>query len=512
MDLVVFASLKQSAQVSKLREAFDESSLPFRVDLFVWDDVPDEFRRHIAADHVVLVRSREIALAGEYENGSDEIRTVTLNDVADILMGQSPPGSTYNETGDGPPFFQGVRDFSYRFPTPRVYCSAPSRIAHPGDILLSIRAPIGRVNIAPEECAIGRGLACIRPRNERDARFLEFALRSLETHWTTIEGSGSVFGNATRSDLESLELPWPSQRHDIARILGALDDKIELNRRMNQTLEEIARALFKSWFIDFDPVRAKAALKQHTPKHHSAPTGEPSLNGATPAAEWTVERARACLTGLDPQIADLFPDRLVPSELGEIPEGWKIRPLVQDFRITMGQSPPGKTYNQIGIGMPLYQGRTDFGFRYPGYRVYCDAPTRLAKPGDTLVSVRAPVGDVNMTLDECCIGRGVAAVRHSSDSKSYTYYSMRALRPTFNLFEAEGTVFGSLSKTSFHSMARTCPVNRLVAEFDSLCSPIDSHIEANELEIATLATQRDALLPKLVTGELRAKEIVCESR
>ena len=323
------------------------------------------------------------------------------------------------------------------------------------------------------------------------------------------QATGSTFPNVSAKQLA--EIPYPTfsetEQRAIAHILGTLDDKIELNRRMNQTLEDMARALFKSWFVDFDPVRAKTTLKQH-----ADPAARLSRNGAARAGEWTVERARAYLDAMDPQIADLFPDRLVPSELGEIPEGWKIRPLVQDFRITMGQAPPGKTYNQIGIGMPLYQGRTDFGFRYPGYRVYCDAPTRLAKPGDTLVSVRAPVGDVNMTLDECCIGRGVAAVRHSSDSKSYTYYSMRALRPTFNLFEAEGTVFGSLSKTSFHSMARTCPVNRLVAEFDSLCSPIDSHIEANELEIATLATQRDALLPKLVTGELRAKEIVCESR
>lgn len=104
---------------------------------------------------------------------------VCLGDVAEIIMGQSPPGETYNERGDGLPFFQGVADFNYRHPTPRVYCSAPSRVAQPGDILLSVRAPIGRVNVADRKCAIGRGLSIIRPRNREDARYLEFSLRAL---------------------------------------------------------------------------------------------------------------------------------------------------------------------------------------------------------------------------------------------------------------------------------------------------------------------------------------------
>jgi len=221
-------------------------------------------------------------------------RVNRLGEVAEIAMGQSPPGHTYNEDGDGLPFFQGVRDFTYRFPTPRVYCTAPSRIAEPGDILLSIRAPIGRVNVAKERCATGRGIAIIRPHSRGDGRFIEFVLRHLESHWQIIEGGGSVFGNAKRTDLESLELPWPVSgcRYRIASILGSLDDKIELNRRTNRTLERMAQVLFKSWFIDFDPVHAKTA-------------GNPTASG------------------LPDHLAALFPDRLVDSELGEIPEGWE---------------------------------------------------------------------------------------------------------------------------------------------------------------------------------------------
>ena len=108
----------------------------------------------------------------------------------------------------------------------------------------------------------------------------------------------------------------------------------------------------------------------------------------------------------------------------------------------MGQSPPGGTYNGEQNGLPFYQGRTDFGFRFPTRRIYCSAPTRYAKPGDTLVSVRAPVGDINMANEECCIGRGVAAVRHKSGAPSFTYHSMANLYPDFARFEAEGTGVG----------------------------------------------------------------------
>lgn len=185
-----------------------------------------------------------------------EWKEVRLGDVAAIIMGQSPPGTTYNEKGQGLPFFQGVKDFSNRYPQKRMYCTAPKKIAEPGDILFSVRAPIGEINRAAERCCIGRGLAAIRGSNKFDTDFIEYVLRYLRHEWSVLEGEGAVFGNAKKSDLENLVIPWPdrSERHAIAHILGTLDDKIELLRRMNETLEAMARALFKSWFVDFDPV------------------------------------------------------------------------------------------------------------------------------------------------------------------------------------------------------------------------------------------------------------------
>jgi len=263
----------------------------------------------------------------------------------------------------------------------------------------------------------------------------------------------------------------PNEQKAIARILGTLDDKIELNRRMNATLEAMARALFQSWFVDFDPVHAKAAGRQPT--------------------------------GMDAQTAALFPDSFQSSELGEIPKGWSLESVGSVFHLTMGQSPPGDTYNEHGNGMPFYQGRTDFGFRFPTRRMFCTAPTRLAKARDTLVSVRAPVGDINMAIEDCCIGRGVAAVRHKQAAASFTYYAMANLRPHFANYESEGTVFGAINKGNFEKLPIINPSDEILTAFEKIAGPIDEQIRANETQSRTLATLRDSMLPKLLSGQIR---------
>jgi type I restriction enzyme S subunit len=145
---------------------------------------------------------------------------------------------------------------------------------------LSVRTPIGRVNVADRTCAIGRGLTIIRPKAQKDGRYLEFVLRTLEPTWHLIEGGGSVFGNATRRDLQTLRIPWHEnacERRAIAHILGTLDDKIEVDRGMSQTLEAMARALFKSWFVDFEPVRAKCRGESPTRPYKPLHSGQSAV-------------------------------------------------------------------------------------------------------------------------------------------------------------------------------------------------------------------------------------------
>ena len=193
--------------------------------------------------------------------------------------------------------------------------------------------------------------------------------------------------------------------------------------------------------------------------------------------------------------------------MGKIPSGWQVGTVGNDYNLTMGQSPPGRTYNEEGAGIPFFQGKTDFGFRYPTNRVYCTEPTRFANPSDTLVSVRAPVGDINIALERCSVGRGVAALRHKTGSRSFTYYQMMDLRPEFEKFEAVGTVFGSINKKGFESLQVVSPPTELIKAFEGIAYPVDQKIQTNEQEGVTLANIRDLLLPKLMAGELEINQL-----
>jgi len=275
-----------------------------------------------------------------------------------------------------------------------------------------------------------------------------------------------------KGDFNKLLIPIPdrSTQEFIGSVHMALVEKIELNRRMNETLEAMARAIFKDWFVDFGPTRAK-------------------IEGRAPY--------------LAPDIWSLFTDRL--DDDGK-PEGWIETTVGTEFNLTMGQSPPGETYNESGDGLPFFQGRTDFGFRYPVRRKFCSAPTRIARPDDTLVSVRAPVGDLNMAWEECCIGRGVAAVRHKRGGRGYTQYSMQFLQPAIARFEDSGSVFGAINKVQFERLRVISPPPELMDQFEATVQGMDDRIRSNTSETETLATTRDFLLPKLMSGEVRVKE------
>ena len=319
----------------------------------------------------------------------------------------------------------------------------------------------------------------VRPTDGVDAGYLFYVMASQDFVDVATQGSeGTKMPRAKWEYVSRHEIPLPplAEQRDIAHILGTFDDKIDLNRRMNETLEEMARALFTSWFVDYDPVRAK-------------------MDG-----RW---RRGESLPGLPADLYDLFPARMVESELEEVPEGWEVRGLGECYNLTMGQSPPGSTYNEHGEGMPFFQGKTDFGFRYPQNRKFCTAPSRIAQPDDTLVSVRAPVGAINMAWEKCCIGRGLAALRHKSGSSSFTYYAVEAVRGEIEQYEDTGTVFGAITKKQFETIPIIEPDRKSVETFNTYVLSLDQRIRANVDESRVLSALRDALLPKLVSGEVR---------
>jgi type I restriction enzyme S subunit len=169
----------------------------------------------------------------------------------------------------------------------------------------------------------------------------------------------------------------------------------------------------------------------------------------------------------------------------------------------MGQSPPGDTYNEAGVGLPFYQGKTDFGFRFPGLRIYCSSPTRQAAIGATLVSVRAPVGNANMAREICAIGRGIAALKSRQGADSFVYYLVGTLQEIFESYNSEGTVFGAINSKDLASIATVLPDPEVVEAFNMQCLPIDGSIRSNTSEIEQLTSVRDTLLPKLISGEIR---------
>ncbi len=296
-----------------------------------------------------------------------EWRERLLGELADIFDG---PHATPGKTESGPVFL-GISNLAHgRLDLTEVehlseqdYVRWTRRVQpQPGDVVFSYETRLGEAARIPAglRCCLGRRMGLIRARDtEVDERFLLYAylgphfqetLRSRTIHGSTVDRIPLI-------DIPRFPISVPTdlgEQRAIAHILGTLDDKIELNRRMSETLEAMARALFRSWFVDFDPVRAKA-------------------EGRDP--------------GLPKPLADLFPGRLVDSELGEIPHGWTVGSVDDEFVLTMGQSPPGKTYNELGEGMPFYQGRADFGTRFPARRVYCTAPIRMAEAGDALISL-----------------------------------------------------------------------------------------------------------------------------
>ena len=175
--------------------------------------------------------------------------------------------------------------------------------------------------------------------------------------------------------------------------------------------------------------------------------------------------------------------------------------------ITMGQSPSGSSYNEDGNGTIFFQGRAEFGFRFPTVRLYTTEPKRMACANDTLMSVRAPVGDLNVAHTDCCIGRGLAAIHSKNNHQSFVLYTMFSLKKRLDVFNGEGTVFGSINRNSLNEMPLIIPSSEKLDEFEALVAPMDAAIHNNYNEICRLEQLRDSLLPKLMSGELDVSDI-----
>ena len=300
-----------------------------------------------------------------------------------------------------------------------------------------------------------QGSDCIRLRLSKDRinpRFASYAfLRPYHKEWMLRQcGNKATMASLNQDVIRRIVLPFPQpeEQREIADILSTYDDLIENNRRRIALLEEAARLVYREWFVHF-----------RFPGHEHV--------------------------------------RIVDG----IPEGWQRRTLVELAEVVMGQSPKSQFYNEAGDGLPFHQGVTNYGFRFVSHRTYSTAVTKLAEAGDILVSVRAPVGRINITRDKIVLGRGLAAVRSRTEHQSFLLYALK------NRFYAEdiigtGAIYAATNKTELESQTLIEPPKIVLAKFEEQARDIDQNIANLTTQNQKLTQARDLLLPRLMNGEI----------
>ena len=308
-----------------------------------------------------------------------------------------------------------------------------------------------------------------------DFRFLFYSLKFHRNDFLQIASGGAqrnLSGTLIRNF--SIRVPPLSEQHAIAHILSTLDDKIELNRRMNETLEAMARAIFKSWFVDFDPVRAKAEGRQPV--------------------------------GMDAETAALFPDGFELSELGEVPKGWRVGSVYTISDVVYGAPFSSVLFSMDAVGLPLIRIR-DLATQMP--EIY--TPERhpkafVVEPGAIVVGMdgefrvylwRGPQSYINQ--------RVCAFVPRGKASRDFVRFSIEDSMAFFERAKV-GTTVIHLGKSDIDTFRILVSDDMCLSAFDRLVTPLTDRILATEAESRTLALIRDALLPKLLSGEIRVKD------
>ena len=383
--------------------------------------------------------------------------------------------------------------------------SRARRKVQPGDIVYSTVRPnqkhFGLLKNVPENFLASTGFAVLRGKEDiADTGFLYWFLAQdqiVDYLHTVAENSTSAYPSIRPSDLGQLTLSLPplTEQRTIAHVLGTLDDKIELNRRMNETLEQMVRALFKAWFVDFDPVRAK-------------------MEG-----RW---RRGESLLGLPTDLYNLFPDRLVDSALGAIPEGWEVK-CVEDISERVAMGPFGssiKVSTFVEEGIPVISGQHLGGILLEdgGYNFITESHAdRLAnanvKRGDIVFTHAGSIGQACYVPPTSQFERYVVSQRQFYMRCDTSEISPLFVVHFFKTPEGQYQLLANTSSTGVPSIARPVtylrsielcvPPRALWCLFEEIAGDFYVKIAYNTKESRALAIQRDTLLPKLVSGEVR---------
>ena len=212
-----------------------------------------------------------------------------------------------------------------------------------------------------------------------------------------------------------------------------------------------------------------------------------------------IELNRQISKNLEEQARAIFKDWFIDHPQSD----WQIGKLSEIAEIIMGQSPDGSSYNEDKMGVVFYQGRAEFGFRFPTQRLFTTQPKRMAKRNDILLSVRAPVGDINVANENCCIGRGLAAIHSKDNHQSFLLYTMYSLKEKLGIYNAQGTVFGCINRDALNDLEIVIPPKDVIDKFEKIASSLDAKIAEKNAESTHLTQIRDTILPKLMSGEIK---------
>ena len=406
---------------------------------------------------------------------------ITIGDVCEFIGGSQPPKSTFKyEASDGYVRLIQTRDYKTEaFPT-YIPASSTRKFCSKDDIMIGRYGPPIFQICRGLEGAYNVALMKAIPKDGVSKLYLYYLLKQ-PAILEYVERLSLRTGGQTGVDLVSLrnypvKCTSKFQQSKIERVLGDIDEKISVNDQINKQLAGTCKLLFDYWFVQFDfPCLASEEVSSDEIEHNMLPY---RASGGRMAYSDVLNR--------------------------KIPIGWKVATLSEFATIVMGQSPPGASYNQANNGMVFFQGSTDFGWRFPTVREFTTEPSRFAKEGDVLLSVRAPVGAVNIADRDCCIGRGLAALRAKSGHNAFLFEVMRHLKQIFDLRNASGTTFGSITKDDLYSLRFVCPPNEseLLNLFEKKSAPLHACIVNNHRQNLQLASLRDWLLPMLMSGQV----------
>lgn len=383
-----------------------------------------------------------------------------LKDKVEITMGQSPKSEFYNADGDGIPFMQGRTTFGEKYHSIDTWCTDPKKYAKKNDVLMSVRAPVGDVNIAKMDLCIGRGLASLRMKNGNN-EFLYYLLKNYVDIIVSRE-SGTVFGSINKSGIESLKLPFPNddEQKAIAHILSTLDEKIETNNQINKKIEEMAQAIFKQWFVDFE---------------FPNEDGEPYKSSG---------------------------GEMVESELGMIPKGWEVKQLKDLIKFIKGKKP--KIISETNFENSEVYLTIDVLNRNSVQYAINDKVVLATKMNILMVMDGASSGTLYYGMNGI-VGSTLAKIEVDSKliNEDIVYFFLKNNEDNIKM-HLTGSAIPHTDKEFINRLYIAIPEDKdMLTNVVKILSDIRMEIIVNNQTNNSLKNIRDALLPKLMSGEIR---------